>query len=160
MKLGIVSDSHGDTHALDIMLAHPEAQDVEGWFFAGDIAMDAEYLAMVTQLPVAKVAGNNDWPYTTLKDAIVTEAGGHRILLTHGHLYGVQFSTEMLVQVAEAQQADIAIYGHTHVADIQPGGVMVLNPGSIARPRDAFKGSFMVADLLPDCEPVVKIIRI
>ena len=160
MKIGIVSDSHGDTQALDLMLAHPEAQEVEGWFFAGDIAMDAEYLAMVTQLPVAKVAGNNDWPYTSLEDALVTEIEGHRILLTHGHLYGVQFSTEMLVQVAEAQQADIAIYGHTHVADIQPGGVMVLNPGSIARPRDAFKGSFMVADLLPDCEPVVKIIRI
>ena len=160
MKIGIVSDSHGDTQALDLMLAHPEAQEVEGWFFAGDIAMDAEYLAMVTQLPVAKVAGNNDWPYTSLEDALVTEIEGHRILLTHGHLYGVQFSTEMLVQVAEAQQADIAIYGHTHVADIQPGGVMVLNPGSIARPRDASKGSFMVADLLPDCEPVVKIIRI
>ena len=78
MKIGIVSDSHGDTQALDLMLARPEAQEVEGWFFAGDIAMDAEYLAMVTQLPVAKVAGNNDWPYTSLEDALVTEIEGSR----------------------------------------------------------------------------------
>jgi predicted phosphodiesterase len=35
-----------------------------------------------------------------------------------------------------------------------------VNPGSIARPRDAANGSFMVMDLLPDKSPVVKLIRI
>lgn len=161
MKLGIVSDSHGDTNALDAMLARPEAQAVEGWLFAGDIAGDADYLAMVTQLPVAKVAGNNDWPYTTLKDVILTEAGGHRILLTHGHLYGVPFSMDNLVRAAAEQGADIVVYGHTHVADIEKmGGVTVLNPGSIARPRDGAKGSFLIMDLEPDKAPVVKLIRI
>lgn len=160
MKLGIVSDSHGDTNALDAMLAHPEAGAAEGWFFAGDIAMDAEYLAMVTRLPVAKVAGNNDWPYTTLKDAVLTEVEGHRILLTHGHQYGVQFSTDALVQAARRQGADIAIYGHTHAADIQTGAVTVLNPGSIARPRDAGRGSFMVIELEKEKEPSVRLIRI
>ena len=160
MKLGIVSDSHGDTNALDAMLAHPAAKEAEGWLFAGDIAMDAEYLAMVTQLPVAKVAGNNDWPYTSLKDAVVTEIEGHRIFLTHGHLYGVQFAADALVQAAGQQKADIAVYGHTHVADMRPGAVTVLNPGSIARPRDAGRGSFMIADLEREKAPSVKLIRI
>lgn len=160
MKIGIVSDSHGDTNALDMMLAHTETQDVEGWLFAGDIALDAEYLAMVTKLPVAKVAGNNDWPYMMLADTILTEAAGHRILLTHGHLYGVQLSTDKLVQAAAKQGADIVVYGHTHVPDIKQGAVTVLNPGSIARPRDTNKGSFMVVCLEPEKRPSVKLLRV
>ena len=160
MKVGIVSDSHGDTNALDAMLQHPAAVDVEAWLFAGDIAMDAEYLEMVTDLPVIKVAGNNDWPMSRLEDTVIAQLGGHRILLTHGHLYGVGFSTQNLVLAAAEQAADIAIYGHTHVADVSIGEVTVLNPGSVARPRDASRGSFMVAELVPEQQPVVQLIRI
>lgn len=160
MKVGIVSDSHGNTNALDAMLQHPAAVDVEAWLFAGDIAMDAEYLEMVTDLPVIKVAGNNDWPMSRLEDTVIAQLGGHRILLTHGHLYGVGFSTQNLVLAATEQAADIAIYGHTHVADVSIGEVTVLNPGSVARPRDASRGSFMVVELAPERQPVVKLIRI
>ena len=160
MKVGIVSDSHGNTNALDAMLQHPAAIDVEAWLFAGDIAMDAEYLEMVTDLPVIKVAGNNDWPMSRLEDTVIAQLGGHRILLTHGHLYGVGFSTQNLVLAAAEQAADIAIYGHTHVADVSIGEVTVLNPGSVARPRDASRGSFMVAELVPEQQPVVQLIRI
>ncbi|TYZ23904.1 metallophosphoesterase family protein [Selenomonas ruminis] len=160
MKIGIVSDSHGNTSALDTMLQHPASAEVEAWLFAGDIAMDAEYLEMVTDVPVVKVAGNNDWPMSRLEDTVITELGGHRILLTHGHLYGVTFSTQNLELAAREQEADIAVYGHTHVADLSTGEVMILNPGSVARPRDASRGSFMVAELVPDQEPAVKLIRI
>ena len=160
MKVGIVSDSHGNTNALDAMLQHPAAVDVEAWLFAGDIAMDAEYLEMVTDLPVIKVAGNNDWPMSRLEDTVIAQLGGHRILLTHGHLYGVGFSTQNLVLAAAEQAADIAIYGHTHVADVSIGEVTVLNPGSVARPRDASRGSFMVAELVPEQQPAVQLIRI
>ncbi|SDG09868.1 hypothetical protein SAMN05216584_10261 [Selenomonas sp. WCT3] len=160
MKIGIASDSHGDTNALDVMLQHPAAADVEAWLFAGDIAMDAEYLEMVTDLPVIKVAGNNDWPMSRLEDTVLADLGDHRILLTHGHLYGVNFSTQNLVLAAREQAADIAVYGHTHVADLSIGEVTVLNPGSVARPRDASRGSFMVADLVQGQKPVVKLIRI
>ena len=160
MKVGIVSDSHGNTNALDAMLQHPAAANVEVWLFAGDIAMDAEYLEMVTDLPVIKVAGNNDWPMSRLEDTVIAQLGGHRILLTHGHLYGVGFSTQNLVLAAAEQAADIAVYGHTHVADVSIGEVTVLNPGSVARPRDASRGSFMVVELAPERQPVVKLIRI
>ena len=159
MKVGIVSDSHGNTNALDAMLQHPAAVNVEAWLFAGDIAMDAEYLEMVTDLPVIKVAGNNDWPMSRLEDTVIAQLGGHRILLTHGHLYGVGFSTQNLVLAAAEQVADIAIYGHTHVADVSIGEVTVLKPGRVARPRDASRGSLMVVEWAPEREPVVKLIR-
>lgn len=163
MKIGLVSDSHGGTGDLDLMLSRPETQDVRLWLFAGDVAMDAAYLDMVTpeDVEVIKVAGNNDWPGTNLPDYETLDIAGHTILLTHGHIFGVNFGRQKLAQAAKDVGADIAVYGHTHVAENTViDGVMILNPGSIARPRDERNGSFMVMDLLPAKQPVVKLYRL
>ena len=161
MKIGIVSDSHGSYSHLDLMLSHKDAEQAELWLFAGDIAMDADYLAMVTDKEVIRVAGNNDWPGGRLPDYETVDIAGHTILLTQGHLFGVNFGLKNLQQAALDVGADIAVYGHTHVAvEENIGGVLIVNPGSIARPRDAANGSFMVMDLQPDKSPVVKRIRI
>lgn len=160
MKIGIVSDSHGSTGALDAMLTHPAADGVSCWLFAGDIAGDAEYLSMVTRQRVVRVAGNNDWPSSSLQDVEIAEIGGHRIFLTHGHLFGVSFSTAALQEAARAEGADLAVYGHTHVADCSSGEITVLNPGSIARPRDSARGSFLIVSLLPDQQPECRLIRL
>lgn len=163
MKIGIVSDSHGGTGDLDLMLSRPETRDVRLWLFAGDVAMDAAYLDMVTpeDVEVIKVAGNNDWPGTNLPDYETLDIAGHTVLLTHGHIFGVNFGRQKLAQAAKDVGADIAVYGHTHVAENTViDGVMILNPGSIARPRDERNGSFMVMDLLPEKQPVVKLYRL
>ena len=56
---------------------------------------------------------------------------------------------------------DIAVYGHTHVAEYTPGTpITVLNPGSAARPRDAARGSFMTVDLAPGKAPEVRLHRL
>lgn len=149
MKIGIVSDSHGSTRAIDRMLSHPAAEGVTLWLHAGDITPDAEYLAMVTEgkAKVRYVAGNSDWPEPGARYDDVVEAAGHRIFLTHGHMYGVRFTTKMLCDAAGESGCDIAVYGHTHVAEISTGHITVLNPGSVARPRDAMQGSFLVMEL-------------
>lgn len=161
MKVGILSDSHGDYRYIDLALAHKDAQGVELWLFAGDIAMDADYLAMITDKEVIKVAGNNDWPGGRLPDYETADIAGHTIFLTHGHLFGVGFGLRNLAQAANDVGADIAVYGHTHVAVEQMvEDVLIVNPGSISRPRDARNGSFMVMDLQPHESPVVKLLRI
>ena len=161
MKVGIISDSHGDYRCIDQALEHEDAQGTELWLFAGDIAMDADYLAMVTDKEVIKVAGNNDWPGGRLPDYETIDIAGHTIFLTHGHLFGVNFGFGNLVQAAADVGADIAVYGHTHMAvDTVLEDVRILNPGSIARPRDARNGSFMVMDLAADKSPCVKLIRL
>ena len=102
MKIGIVSDRHGSTNAIDRMLAHPAAQGVTLWLHAGDITPDAEYLAMMTEgrAEVRYVAGNSDWPEPGDRYDDVVEAAGHRIFLTHGHMYGVRFTTKPLCDAA------------------------------------------------------------
>ena len=130
MKIGIVSDSHGSTRAIDRMLSHPAAEGVTLWLHAGDITPDAEYLAMVTEgkAKVRYVAGNSDWPEPGARYDDVVEAAGHRIFLTHGHMYGVRFTTKMLCDAAGESGCDIAVYGHTHVAEVSTGHITVLNP--------------------------------
>lgn len=162
MKIGIVSDSHGSTRAIDRMLEHPAAAGVTLWLHAGDITPDAEYLAMVTEgkAEVRFVAGNSDWPDPGARYDDVVEAVGHRIFLTHGHMYGVRFTTKMLCDAAKEQGCDIAVYGHTHVAEVSVGHITVLNPGSVARPRDAMQGSFLIMELEPESEPVCHLIRL
>ena len=163
MKIGLVSDSHGGTGALDLMLSRPEARGIKLWLFAGDVALDGEYLDMVTpeNVEVIKVAGNNDWPGTSLPDYETLDVAGHTILLTHGHIFGVNFGRQKLAQAAQDVGADIAVYGHTHVAEYtEIAGITVLNPGSVSRPRDERAGSFMVLDLMPEKKPVVNLYRI
>ena len=42
MIVGLVSDSHGNTAAIDMMLGLPEAREAECWLHAGDFVVDAE----------------------------------------------------------------------------------------------------------------------
>ena len=91
MYIGVVSDSHGDIESLKAMLRYPEAAQAEMWLHAGDYAADADALEELTGKRVARVLGNCDLPMDGTYDETVVEVGGHRIFLTHGHLFNVRF---------------------------------------------------------------------
>jgi hypothetical protein len=160
VRIGIVSDSHGDTNIFEKMLAVPGAAEAEMWLHAGDFAPDADDLELISGRRVVRVLGNCDLFVDGVYDETVVEAAGHRIFLTHGHLFNVRFDTEMLAEAARTAGADIAVYGHTHIALVEHGDVTVLNPGSIARPRDEQRGSFMLVDLNAGEKAQVNLIRI
>lgn len=160
MRIGIVSDSHGDVRVFNDMLAVPGAAEAELWLHAGDFASDADDLELLSGRRVVRVLGNCDLFVDGVYDETVVEVAGHRIFLTHGHLFNVRFDTAMLQEAAREAGADIAVYGHTHVALEEHGEVTVLNPGSIARPRDEQRGSFMLVDLNAGETPQVNLIRI
>ena len=160
MRIGIVSDSHGDVRVFNDMLAVPGAAEAELWLHAGDFASDEDDLELLSGRRVVRVLGNCDLFVDGVYDETVVEVAGHRIFLTHGHLFNVRFDTAMLQEAAREAGADIAVYGHTHVALEEHGEVTVLNPGSIARPRDEQRGSFMLVDLNAGETPQVNLIRI
>ena len=76
---------------------------------------------------------------------------GHRIFVTHGHYYGVAWDTRELVELAKEKNCEVAMYGHTHRPDVQiagPGGVSVINPGSLQYPRqEGRKPSYVVMEI-------------
>lgn len=161
MKIGIFSDAHGSMAAVEQVYAL--APDCALWLYAGDVASDAHYLETLVGAgaTIRFVPGNCDWPNANTPETIVVEAAGHRLLLTHGHVYGVQYGTRFLVEAAAEANCDIAVYGHTHVVEYTPGTpITVLNPGSAARPRDGAFGSFMTVDLLPGKAPSVHVHRL
>jgi len=58
---------------------------------------------------------------------------GHTVLMCHGHKYGVKASLDGLALKAKECGADIALYGHTHIAaQNEIGGVTLINPGALS----------------------------
>jgi len=130
MRLAILSDSHGNVEDLRsaVAFARPDAA-----VFLGDCCPDAVLLGRsYPDLPIHMVRGNCD-PGVDAPDQLLLELEGHRLLLCHGHRYGVKLGFEGLCRAAREAGADIALFGHTHRAwKERRDGVLLLNPGSIS----------------------------
>ena len=129
----VFSDSHGrDDNMLDIIKQHKEA---EGIFFLGDIENHGERLRNSIPGPVYMVRGNCDWS-SDAPEFIVFQLHGHRNAMTHGHRQHVVGGVNILKYWALEQEADIVMYGHTHVPFVEQfSQLTILNPGSISKPR-------------------------
>ena len=133
MKVLIVSDTHGRNHNLIDTINRVAPIDL--LIHLGDLENGEEYIKALLPCPAEMVAGNNDF-FAGLPKEKVIRVGKYNILLTHGHRYGVNFSTSGLVDAAKRHKADIVMFGHTHVPMIDlSGSVWVINPGSLALPR-------------------------
>lgn len=147
MRIGLVSDTHGDRAALRKVIA--QAGPVALWLHAGDHMRDADYLQELTSIPVYAVPGNCDPRDAAPPDQFLT-FGGCRIMLTHGHRYGVKHSLRDLAWWGHQYEARAVVFGHTHKAVIcREEGVLLVNPGSPAFPRGAGAASFGILELLP-----------
>lgn len=158
MRIGLISDTHGSTIAVD--MAVKLAGEVDMWLHAGDIIEDAIYLKESYEVPVVNVAGNNDyWSDYEAKEDEFVEVAGRTIMLTHGHIYGVRGSMNgyrKLAAVAKHRGASVVVFGHSHISFVQEvDGVLLINPGSTTYPRDGKGNSFMVMEIDFDKEPEI-----
>ncbi|MCQ2577875.1 MAG: YfcE family phosphodiesterase [Treponema sp.] len=72
-------------------------------------------------------------------------AAKEKILISHGHLQGIDFGDELALSQADELGAKIILHGHTHVPrQIHSGNKLIVNPGSISRPRGGFDPTFAV----------------
>lgn len=136
MKILIVSDTHGRERNLERVLE--EMGKIDFFIHLGDVEDGEEYIrALIGNVPLAMVAGNNDF-YTDLSGEAVFSLGGYRIMVTHGHYYYVSRGNDYLAKAAREKGADIVMYGHTHYPCLeQQDGLTILNPGSLTLPRQA-----------------------
>ncbi len=140
MRILVVSDTHHDFDTLyRLMLREKDAIDL--LLHLGDGAQDIDDLRAVWPLlPVRFVRGNCDY-VSTASDTALVEANGTRLLLTHGHLFDVNYTTERLAAEARRQDAAVALFGHTHRQLCRSElGVQLMNPGSLGKPRDGKRG--------------------
>lgn len=133
MKIGVISDTHGDHGA--IRQAVKMLPDIGAWLHAGDYSQDAQYLAEIVSVPVFAAKGNCDGLAAAKIDEFV-EVAGKKIWITHGHRYSVKQGIADLAQWGKQYEVDVVVYGHTHLPDNQCyDGLLIFNPGSAAEPR-------------------------
>ena len=129
MRILVLSDSHGNVEnmARCVELTQPNAI-----LHLGDCQRDAEALhRLYPAIPLQGVPGNCDWGAVDSPE-VLTEYGGVRILLMHGHTRSVKASTLSAIYAAKEMGAQILLFGHTHrpCCFQEPDGLWVLNPGS------------------------------
>ena len=134
MKILIVSDSHGRCYYLE--RAYNRVKPIDLLIHLGDLEGDQEYIRAIAECPVEFVSGNNDY-FTNIPREKVIDVGKYKVMLTHGHRYGVNAGVDHLKYIASLNKADIVMFGHTHqpLIDLKDDTIWAINPGSITLPR-------------------------
>lgn len=144
MKILITSDTHGSYSKVSDFII--ERGDIDLMLHAGDGVEDCQYIGYETGVVYYVVKGNNDF-FTNEPYEKIIDLEGIRILLTHGHKNGVDFSLRGLLAKAIDKSCDLVIFGHTHTyTKIKESGILFLNPGSVSLPRDG-QASMMLMTL-------------
>ena len=119
----IFSDSHGDSERMKYIIdeVHPDAEYV---LHLGDFDRDIEELAPLWQRKTfVSITGNCDRYFRYVPASELTrtlDIGGLRIFMCHGDRQGVKSTGDAVLSVIAAEKrAEIALYGHTHVASLR-----------------------------------------
>lgn len=128
----VVSDTHGEYSRIDEVLVG------EGPFDAlihlGDQLSDVYAAKKMGNIPIYTVKGNCDFGSLEKAERLV-DLFGAKVLLTHGHLYGVKYSLTRLALAAAEKQVALVLFGHTHIPLLDwDGALTLMNPGSLGRP--------------------------
>lgn len=124
----IVSDSHGRTKNLQKIA--PLFQENDYVLHLGDGSSDMRPYTAEFPGKTRVLKGNCDFSYG--EDECVIEAEGISLFCCHGHRYGVKWGLERLAVRAKELGCTVALYGHTHRADVRTvDGVLCVNPGAL-----------------------------
>ena len=156
MKVLVVSDTHGRDESLEMTVALEQPFDY--LIHCGDVEGREFFIEALAECPCTIVAGNNDF-FSDLprEDKILLE--GHKIMVTHGHNYGVFMDLYGVSEEAAARGCEIVCFGHTHKPVVEKkNGVLVINPGSLSFPRqEGRRPSYAVMELYKGEEPEIEI---
>ncbi len=169
-RLLVISDTHGEYELLKHIVIEFGA-DVDAFIFCGDGFCDVAALIEeawtnpdlreVIPPVIISARGNGDGEkysvkvpaeeleekyrhndYRTVSRQLCTVAG-RNLLVVHGHRHGVDFGTETLASSAYTLDADMVLFGHTHRSFWEESeGTLILNPGSVSRPRGGMPPTF------------------
>ena len=145
-RLLVLSDTHGNSPFLEAVLRWARNDTFDAAVFLGDGIEDLHRATALTGFAGEwkMVRGNNDYA-ASVPEAAVVDCGGHRFFLCHGHRYTLYNGNDRLIAAARKMEADAALFGHTHVPSLEnTPGLVLVNPGSIGRPRSNIGSTFAV----------------
>ena len=144
MRIIVMSDSHRNFRNVQrVMEKHPDA---DLYIHLGD--GEREFEDVQNLYPDRRylwVAGNCDFgSLLPWEEELSVE--GKKIFFTHGYTYQVKMTLYNLECAARDRKADIALYGHTHQAEIEyRDGLYLMNPGSL----HGSYGTYGIIDITP-----------
>jgi len=134
-KIVVTSDSHGKIH--NLYNIYKQNKDADMFIHLGDYVSDAEKASRRLGIDVICVKANGDFSsFLPLHKEVLIER--NKILAVHGHIERVKFSLTRLSFLAREKQADIVLFGHTHIPLIENNGTLFVNPGH------AFGGQYAI----------------
>lgn len=156
MKVLIVSDTHGKDENLERVVYQEAPFDY--LIHCGDVEGREFFIEALAECPSCIVSGNNDF-FSDLPRQEEVDLEGRKILVTHGHYYGVSMGISGVVDAAKARGCEVAFYGHTHLPMVEEEeGILVVNPGSLTFPRQrGRRPSYAVMELEEGKIPQVEI---
>lgn len=133
MDITVVSDTHGDLETLYEIVSRNESSDLFIHLGDGEHEFYDVQSAFFNKAFIF-IKGNNDWG--NYPQNLVTELGGKKFYLCHGHRFDRSRLKEFLSATAVTNGCDTALFGHTHVPlNETVNGVLLFNPGSASLPR-------------------------
>ena len=139
MRIIAVTDTHQNTLLLQRSVRQAiEDGPIGAFLHCGDGVRDLdcveqELLQTNPSVQIYAVRGNCDLGAFEYPETELADFYGVRALITHGHLYSVKHGLGKLAKAAKEQNAQLAFFGHTHIAAIEEKhGVTLINPGSLA----------------------------
>ena len=150
VKILIVSDSHGNNRNL-IQAVKNMRGTMDMMIHLGDMECSPDSIRSHVECPVEMVKGNCDYG-NELQGARLIEIGEHKAFITHGNRYGGELGIPTMKDIAKENGADIVMFGHSDKPVIDTkSDIVVLNPGSISRPRqDGFRPTYLVMNIEDD----------
>ncbi|MBR2021279.1 MAG: metallophosphoesterase [Clostridia bacterium] len=153
MKILVFSDTHGAVSQMKDVIGRNRA-DTDLVIHLGDNYKDLQSVMLdFPTIASLGVLGNCD--FSIMNQNVRYEgcftAEKRRIFYTHGHKFNVKAGLDYIVSNAILNNADIVLYGHTHIAMFKEyRGVAVINPGSLSCPRDESSGTYAVLEIAND----------
>jgi putative phosphoesterase len=153
-RILVLSDTHENIPALEAVLKWAESPESGYTFdaavFLGDGIQDLYRTKAGFSPEWIIVKGNNDYE-PSLPEAAVLDACGHRLFLCHGHRYSLYNGYGKLAAAARGAEAEAALFGHSHVPFLENmDGLLLINPGSVGRPRSSAGACFAVINCIPE----------
>ena len=147
MKILLISDTHGRTDILEKLL-DIYADEVDLVCHMGDYGSDLrKFESKYSSIRMAAVNGNTDYTYQGQSEQVIDISPSSkdklRLLITHGHRFGVKRNLDRLFEYAKELGVQAVFFGHTH-EDVcfERDGIFFMNPGSLTfgRERDSTYG--------------------
>ena len=154
MKIGIMSDSHGNIEYVRKAAEYIMEAEVDYIIHLGDDYYDARIL---DNLPanVIKVPGVYEAVYqdASVPNRLVEDIAGLRILITHtkdSHRNDLPYD-KMPEEYIASRKVDIVLFGHSHSFGAKlEGGILMVNPGHLKTGDKRGEATFALLDINKD----------